>query len=76
MQVTFALKNWKVKQDKETKLPTLCGTFALVIGEKELASQEFNDGYNCKTIPFSGDLIQELQKLEDKIKAEMERLLT
>jgi hypothetical protein len=66
---------WKIVQDKETKLPKLCGSFAILMGEKELACQDFNEGYSSKTVPFSGDLVQKLHALEKEIIAEMERLI-
>jgi hypothetical protein len=76
MQVTLTLKRWKVSVDEKTKLPKLSGAFALLMGDKEIANQDFNDGYNSKEIPFSSDLINKLVALEADVKLEMERLLS
>jgi len=76
MQVTMVLKKWKVNQDAETKLPTISGTYGLMMGDKEIASQDFNEGYSSKKLPISNDLINEVTKLEVLIRTEMERLLS
>lgn len=75
MQVALKLKGWQIKENTETKLPEVCGTFGLLMGDKEIASQEFNQGYSGKKIAFSNELTQKIQFLETEIKAEMERLL-
>ena len=75
MHVQLTLKSWKVAQDEKTKLPKLHGSYAVMMGEKEIASQNFNDGYSGKEVPFSGDLIKKTMELETMIKEELEKLI-
>ena len=75
MEVQFSLKDWKVIQDEKTKLPRLVGHFAVVMGEKEIATQSFNDGYGSKDIPFTGELINKIMCLENDIKNELTRMI-
>lgn len=75
MDVQFSLKTWKVVQDEKTKIPKLCGHFAVVMGEKEIATQSFNEGYGSKEIPFTGELISKIMDIESLIKGELTRLI-
>ncbi len=75
MEVQFSLKDWKVIQDDKTKLPRLCGHFAVVMGEKEIATQGFNEGYASKEIPFTGDLIAKIMSIESLIKEELTKMI-
>ncbi len=76
MQVNLVLKSWKVVQDEKSKLPRIVGLFSVMMGEKEIASQSFNEGYNSKEIPFSGDTINALINVESIIKTELEKMMT
>lgn len=75
LNVDIQLKSWKVKRDEEKKISRVCGEYALMHQETELAKKEFNDGYNSMEFPFSSDLIKMAQELEQKIKAEIAALL-
>lgn len=76
MQVSLSLKNWKIIQDEKTKLPKVCGTYAVVMADKEIAVQDFNTGYNSKELSFSGDCFAAFQKAEEILKAELTKLLS
>ncbi len=76
MDVTLSLKNWKVEQDDESKLPRIKGAYSVMMGEKEIATQSFNDGYNAKNIPFSGEAMEAIMAAEVIIKAELQKMLS
>jgi hypothetical protein len=76
MQVSLSLKNWKVVQDEKTKLPRVQGSYSVMMGEKEIAVQDFNTGYNAKELSFSGDVYKAFQSAEDVLKAELTQLLS
>lgn len=76
MQVTLSLKSWKVIQDEKTKLPKIAGRYLVMMGDKEVASQEFNEGYSAREIPFGPEVTQAVMAIEATIKAELERLLS
>jgi hypothetical protein len=76
MEVKLSLKDWKVVQDSETKLPKVAGKYVVLMGEKEIATQAFNDGYGSKEIPFTGDAMRAIMAAEKEIKAELEKLLS
>jgi len=76
MEVSLVLKNWGIKQDAETKLPKLVGSFGVMAGEKEISSQEFNEGYTHKKVTFSPGLTTKIQTLEAEIQAELTQLLS
>jgi hypothetical protein len=76
VQVQLVLKNWSISRDEKTKLPTICGKYAVMMGDKEIATQHFNDGYNCKELPFSNEAIAAVRGLEKIISTELEKVLT
>ena len=76
MEVTLSLKHWKVAQDDKTKMPIIQGSYSLMMGEKEIAVQGFNDGYHSKELPFSGDTMAAILKVEAVIKDEIQKLLS
>jgi hypothetical protein len=75
VNVTLTLKEWKVARDEKTKLPKLQGTYALVMGEKAIATQEFNGPYTAEVLPFTGELLQEILAFEDRIRGELAKIL-
>lgn len=75
MQVEFKLASWKVMRNEKTGQPEVTGKYDIVMGGKTIASQNFNEGYSSTTLPFSGDLIQELMSLEGKVIAEIQKLI-
>ncbi len=75
MEVQFQLKNWGVELCKKSNLPKVKGTYGLLLGDKVIATQDFNGDYS-KEIPFSGELVQKLIDLETDIKNEIQRMLT
>jgi len=76
MNVTLSLKNWSIIQDEKTKLPKVCGKYAVMMGEKEVAVQEFNSGYSAKDLGFSGELIKCVMATESLIRTEIEGMLS
>lgn len=76
MQVQLSLKEWRVVQDEKTKCPKVVGRYTVMMGEKEIACQEFNGGYSCKEVPFSDATINAILQIEAVIKGELERLLS
>lgn len=75
MLVTLALKDWKVALDAKTKQPKVVGNYAVMVGDKEIASQAFNEGYDCKIIAFSPELTATIISIEAAIKNELESRL-
>ena len=75
LAVEIQLKDWKIKRDDDKGVTKVCGTYALMHGQTELATKGFNDGYGEMEFPFSSDLITASQELEKKIKAEITALL-
>ena len=76
MEVQLVLKNWAIKQDATTKTPKLVGTFGVMAKDKEISSQEFNEGYSKKDITFSPELLGKVKTLETEIAAELQSLLS
>jgi len=76
MQCQLVLKSWKVVQDEKTKLPKVAGKYAVMMGDREIASQDFNDGYSAKEVPFSADTVKAIMGVENIIKTELEGLLS
>ena len=76
MNCWLKLKNWKIQEDEKTKLPKVVGSYVIMMGDKEIATQDFNQGYSGKEVPFSDNIIQELRKVEELIKTEMEKMFT
>ena len=75
MDVRLSLKSWRVEQD-ESKQPKLAGEYSVMLGDKEIASQNFNHSYSSKNVAFSGELMAQTKELELKIRAELERMLS
>lgn len=75
MEVKIVLQNWEVTKQSKTNLPTVAGRYAIMVGNKEIASQKFNEGYDSKEISFSGELISALKGLEDLVVAELTKML-
>ncbi len=75
MNLELVLQEWKVIRDKDTKVPRLCGTFALMSGDKEIARQTFNEGYGAKEVAMSGEAIAAAMSVEVIIKSELEKVL-
>ena len=75
MQVSLNLKSWRVVQDEKTKLPKITGKYSVIMGDKEIASQDFNEGYGAREVPFSNETTNALMAIEAIIKADLERLL-
>lgn len=75
MEVSIVLKTWRIVQDEKTKLPKPAGKYLVMMGDKEIAAQDFNEGYTGKEIPFSGETINVIMQTEAVIKAELERML-
>lgn len=72
MSMQIVLKEWKVVEKKDLG-KTIAGTFAVRSGSKEVAKQEFNDGYNAMSIPLSAKLLVEAEELGEKVKVEIEK---
>lgn len=72
----ISMKNFSVFQDEETKLPNIRGKFVVMLGDKEIAEQDFNGGYGSKKIPFSGDVIHKAKELEGFVNEELVRMLS
>lgn len=75
LNVEIQLKDWKVKKDDDTGVKKICGHYALMHGEAELASKSFNDGYSSMDFPFSSDILKASQDLEKMIRAEITALI-
>jgi len=73
MEVTLKIKEWEVKRDE--KASVIAGKYELMMGTTSIATEAFNDGYNEKKIPFSGDLMNEIAVINKKIEAEIEKAL-
>jgi hypothetical protein len=76
MDVKLSLKSWRVVQDEKSKLPKVVGTYAVMVGEKEVAAQNFNEGYGSKEISFSAEVVNALLGVEGVIRGELEKMLS
>ena len=76
MDVQLVLKNWEIVRDEKLKKPRVTGKYAVMMGDKEIATQEFNGPYGSKDIPFSEATVEAIAGLEVAIKAELEKFLT
>ncbi len=72
--ISIVLKKWAVK--KEENGPVLTGNYEILMNNKQIACQDFNEGYhNNIKIKFSPELTGEITALESKIVKEIEGLV-
>ena len=76
MTINFQLNTWRVQRDKESNVPKLVGKYEIVMNGKIIAGQGFNEGYGSSELPFSGELVQQIISLEERIIAEIQKLIT
>ena len=73
MQIRIIMKKWAVEEvgsegNKERKI---VGTFKVMAGATEVATQDFNNQYNDKKIQFSPEILVEAEALTKRIEAEI-----
>ncbi len=75
MEVQLVIKSWRIVKDVQTSLPRVAGSYGVMMGEREIASQDFNEGYACKSLAFSVELLKKLREVETLIVAEIQKML-
>ena len=74
MEVTMNLDNWKIKKDEKNNTK-VAGTYKIMLGDKEVANQGFNNGYGSTEITFSSDVMRKAKDLGRQITTEIENYL-
>lgn len=69
------VRTWRVEKDEKTGLPKLAGRYVVMSGDKEIASQSFNDSYGSRELPFSLDVLNQAKQIENLILSEIQGLV-
>ena len=76
MECSLVIKEWKVELDQETKKPKIAGTYGVMMGGKEIASEPFNvNSYSGKKLNFSPEVIAAADALDKSLRAELEKII-
>jgi len=59
------LKSWKMGENEG--VPTIQGEYAVMLNDKEVATQRFNEGYSTTPITFPRELTDKVRALTDEI---------
>jgi len=70
MALRIVMQNWKMVKGKTGKV--IAGTFSVKNGDKEVASKEFNDGYDAISVPIPAEVLAEAEKIDEKVRKAVE----
>lgn len=76
MDIKIVMKDWRYKEDDETKEGKICGQYVVRAGATDIATQSFNDGYGATAVPFSAELKVAVSQLTKSIVAEIQKHFT
>lgn len=76
MNVELKLNKWKVLLKENASVPTIVGQYDVVMNGKSIAEQSFNDGYNSRDVPFSGDVVKKIVEVEKMIVKEIQAIIS
>ncbi len=62
MDMRIEVKDWKYEK-KDNGTPTITGTYAVMLGKKEIANKSFNDAYGSMDIVFPSELVARIETI-------------
>lgn len=75
MQVQVELKDWKFERS-EDGIARINGSFEVKAGATVIAKQTFNAGYGSIAIPFSTQLMLDIENLTERVRKEIQQNFT
>ena len=74
METRIVVKEWKIETRNDK--PVITGTYAVMLGDKEIAKQEFNNQFGGTEIQFDKEINEAVKNLTVSIKQSIEELFT
>lgn len=69
MEVQVVLEKWAVEEVEGSK--RIIGKYAIKCGATKISTEDFNGQYNSQKVPFSTQLLVDIENIDKKIRAEL-----
>jgi hypothetical protein len=75
MGMRLALDSWELSTKEGESKPKLRGKYVIMMGDKRIAGETFNGMYDDKEMPFSNQLMADIDVLNARITEELQTTL-